>query len=129
MHLLSMLHFASSAPLQHRGVQAAFLTCHPSPINSEQAPIPRTLRLLPPLMGFASVGLHRTTLAVVIPAALVKRGDVVAGLCDLAVCMALAACNEQHPAGWSSLWLHVSVQHLPCLWNSSARRSCSSPRM
>lgn len=71
--------------------------------------------------------MRRTTLAVVIPAALVNHGDMVVGLCDLAVSVALAAYNEQHPAeqhpaGWSSLWLHVSVQHLPCPWIKSARR-------
>ena len=47
----------------------------------------------------------------IIPAALVNRGDVVAGLCDLAVCMASAAEHEQHPARWASLWLQVRLQH------------------
>jgi hypothetical protein len=62
---------------------------------------------------------------VVILAALVNRGDMVVGLCDLAVSMALAAYDEQHPAGWSSLWLQVSVQHLPCSTLNSVCLVCS----
>ena len=47
------------------------------------------------------------------------------GLCDLAVCMALAAAHKQHPVSWSTLWLRVRVQHLPCLSLNQLYQTCS----